>query len=118
MAVQMPLPNRISQDIGRTVKQRLLTAQFNDGYIQSAPDGPASIFEEFTISWTLLTKADRDIVTAALRQGATDLLLWTPPGDGFEKKYMIIPAKTATLYTETFNAGRYYNIATAVMQVS
>ena len=117
MSVAMPLPTKISQNHQVRTRQRLLAAQFGDGYSQTAPDGINSMFEEWDISWELLTQTDRNTVVAALIQGATDVLTWTPPNDGIAKKFQILPSKVATLYTEQILAGQYFNVSTSIIQV-
>ena len=117
MAIAMPLPTRISQSHTIRLKQRLIAAQFGDGYSQTAPDGINSQVEEWDISWELLSQADRNTVVAALKQGATDVMTWTTPNDGVAKKFQIVPSQMASLYTEQILAGQYFNVSTSIVQV-
>lgn len=117
MPISMPLPTRISQNHSIRRKQRLLAAQFGDGYSATTPDGINSVVEEWDISWELLTQTDRNTVVTALLQGATDVLTWTTPNDGAAKKFQIVPGKMATLFTEQILAGQYFNVSTSLVQV-
>ncbi len=117
MPVAMPLTTKISQNHSKRVKQRLLTAQFGDGYFTSAPDGLNSIYEEWDISWEGVNQTDRNTIIAALQAAGTDVLTWTPPGDASQKKYQIIPAKVAGLYNEQILPGMYFSISTSIVQV-
>ena len=117
MPVAMPLPARIAQSASKSVKQRLLSAQFGDGYFTSAPDGINSIFEEWSVSWEGVPLADRNTIVAALLTAATDTVAWTPPGEAVEKKYQIKPNKVAELYSEAVHPGMFFSIAASFVQV-
>lgn len=118
MPVAMPHPEALSQNSSRSVKQRLLVAQFGDGYAQTAADGINSVFEEWSLSWENVTPSERNTITTALRQAATDYLTWTPTqfGDSTPKRYSVVPNRTADLYTETQAGGGFYTITTNLRQ--
>lgn len=117
MPVAMPLPAAISQSSTRRVKQRMLMSQFGNGYVQTAPDGTSSIYEEWDVSWENLTAAERTTVTTTLLQAAVDHLTWTPPNDSVEKKYIVMPSREASLYDEIQMSGQFYTITTSLRQV-
>lgn len=118
MSFAMPLPDRISQTHQSRTKQRLLTAQFGDGYFQSAPDGINSLYEEWDIGWDYLSQTDRNTVVTVLKGGATDYITWTTPNDGVTKKFQIVPVKPATLFTEQIVGGQWFVITVSLIQVA
>ena len=121
MPTALPLPDRIGQQMTRDVEQRVFQAQFGDGYWLTVADGPNNIMEKVnSVSWNGLNLTERNIVTAALKKGATDYLTWTPV-DGTAKKYLIQPISSGRgmvkLYTEQFESGGLYSITTNLAQV-
>lgn len=77
----LPLTNMISQGATRKRKNRVLTAQFGDGYSQEAPDGTNSMVDSWSISFENLDASERSTLWAALDAvGSWDYFTWTPPG--------------------------------------
>lgn len=118
MPAAMPVTTKITQSSQKTIYVRTLAASFGDGYVQTAPNGTNSVYEEWSVGWGQLTLAERNtVVSTLLAVGSSDYLTWTPPGDSTEKKYQVIPGNLPTLYSEQMMAGQYYNITTNLRQV-
>lgn len=117
MPISMPFPNDISQSMTRTAKKRLLSAQFGGGFVQQVGDGLNSDYEIVSIMWENMNLGERNTIIAALKGASTDYIEWTPWDDGVLKRYIVMPNKDATLYTETNVSGVYYTISTELMQV-
>jgi phage-related protein len=62
---------------------RLLTVQFGDGYTQQTPDGINYMLRTFTVTWEILTNAERTLINNFLiGQGGYQSFNWiTPDGD-------------------------------------
>lgn len=117
MAISMPFPTRISQNMVRQVRQRLLSAQFGGGFVQQTADGLNSVYEMVSISWNNMTLGERNTIIAALKGAGSDYIEWTPEDDGVLKRYIVVPSKDAVLYEESRVAGHLYSISTQLMQV-
>ena len=122
MPSAMPYPDLIRQDLSRDVSQRVLQAQFHDGYWQTMADGPNSITEDFeTIGWQGVTREMRDIIVAVLKKGATDYITWQPGNDTVSKKYLVKPISAGRgkvrLYREDLESGNLFTITTSISQV-
>ena len=64
----------------QTIKRRVLTTQFGDGYTQRTGDGLNTIIREWSLRWENLPKADTDTIEnffLALADGES--FDWTPP---------------------------------------
>jgi len=91
MSVAMPLPTKISSDSNKSTKARTLEASFADGYGQYAPAGINNKVQSWDITWGPLTKAEVDIVEAALDSvGGHGTLTWTPCNETVEKRWRVI----------------------------
>lgn len=113
MSVPLPLTSLISQGSTRKRRNRVLIAQFGDGYDQTAPDGINSIVDEWSITYENLTSSERTTLLAALDSaGSWDTITWTPPGDT-SKKWKV----TADGVSEMPMAGDLYTVSFALRQV-
>jgi phage-related protein len=113
MSTALPLTGYISQSSTRTRKNRVLSAQFGDGYSQEAPDGTNALTDEWTIVYENLSTANRDTVWTALNAvGSWDILTWTPPGES-SKKWKV----TKDGVTESAMSGATYSLTFKVRQV-
>lgn len=113
MAVALPLTSLIAQGSSRRRTNRVLRAQFGDGYEQTAPNGINTIVDEWSIRYENLTTSERNTLLAALDAvGSWDVLTWTPPGDS-AKKWKV----TADGLTETPVSGDMYSIGFSLRQV-
>jgi phage-related protein len=114
MSTALPLTNYISQRSFRTRKNRVLSAQFGDGYSQEAPDGTNALTDEWSVVYENLSSTNRNTVFAALDAvGAWDYLTWTAPGDGSSKKWKV----TKDGVSEQASSGSLYSISFKVRQV-
>lgn len=73
----------------RSIKPRVLMADFGDGYTQRAPDGLNAQMETITVAWSRLKPADAATIVAFLsaRAGA-EAFLWTAPRDSTPKLWI------------------------------
>src|SRR5688572_3201304 len=114
MPQALPLTTQISQGSTRTRKNRVLTAQFGDGYSQEAPDGINTLVDEWSIRYDNLNLTDRNTLWTALDAvGAWDYFTWTAPGDGSSKKWKV----TKEGISEQPVSGDTYSIAFTLKQV-
>lgn len=113
MPQPLPLPEKLSADIGKRTTHNVLSVQFGDGYSQRAPNGINAKVDSWEISWIWLDDSERDTVLAALDAvGGHDYLTWTPYGETAEKRFII----KADSRFEAFNAG-YTKIGCTLQQV-
>lgn len=113
MAVNLPLPDKISQSSQSMTKFRVLSAQFGNGYEQTKPDGINNKVQEWSITWEALIESEKTTVINALNSaGASEILLWTPPGGSASKFRM-----TTDGYSISYRAGEVYNISCNLKQV-
>lgn len=113
MSVALPLTSLISQGSTRRRRNRVLVAQFGDGYDQTAPDGINASVDEWNVTYENLTSSERTTLWAALdAAGSWDVVTWTPPGDS-AKKWKV----TADGVSEMPVAGDLYTISFALRQV-
>lgn len=114
MTNAMPLTEKISQSSSRSIKYRVLKAQFGNGYAQVAPDGINCKVENWNIRYENIEKVDRDTVVDFLDTVAGwDLITWTPTNDTLEKTYRV----TAEGYSEQSMAGTIFTISFNLEQV-
>jgi phage-related protein len=107
------LTDMIDQSSSRTKKQRIIQAQFGDGYSQETPDGINSILETWSLRWSNLTTSERDTLVAMLDSvGSTGIITWTPQGET-EKTYKMTPDG----YSESWSSGDLHNISLSLRQV-
>ena len=73
----------------RSMKPRVLMAQFGDGYTQRAPDGINTMMETITVAWSRLKPADAATIVAFFegRKGAYPFY-WTAPRDAAPKLWI------------------------------
>jgi len=109
MPQALPLTTAISQGATRKRTNRVLFAQFGDGYDQTAPDGINALVDEWSITYPNLTSSERTTLWSALDAvGGSDYFTWTPPG-GTSTKWKVkedgvteMPA-SGDLYTVSFS---------------
>lgn len=82
-------PMAPSVESTRTMKPRVLTAAFGDGYEQRAPDGLNAQLEKLTVVWSRLKPVDRRAITEFFeaRAGA-EAFSWTAPRDTAPKLWI------------------------------
>jgi phage-related protein len=113
MPQAMPLTTRVSQGSSRKRINRVLKAQFGDGYSQEAPDGTNSKYDEWAIAFENLDSTERTTVLTALDAvGGSDYLTWTAQGDGASKKW-----KVKDGYTEIWVSGTHSTINFEIRQI-
>lgn len=113
MPVALPLTTLISQGSTRKRMNRVLSAQFGDGYSQEAPNGINSLVDEWNVVYGNLTSSERTTLLAALdTAGSWDTITWTPPGDT-AKKWKV----TKDGWSETPLAGDQWSITFSLRQV-
>ena len=90
MAEALPLVDRITANSAKTVENRILEAQFGNGYKQSTKDGINSDIDHWTIQYAPLEGANLTNVDSFLSTvGVTEWFTWTPIGEAVEKKWTI-----------------------------
>lgn len=95
----------------KTVKPRILENDFGDGYTQRAADGLNSLRREWSVSWTNLTTAQKNILIGFFEsQLGYKAFLWTAPGDTAVRKW------TAREWTEEPVAANIWSITSTFRQ--
>lgn len=113
MPQAMPLTSAISQSSTRKRTYKTLTAEFGNGYSQTAPDGINNVRDEWNLSYENLTDAERTTVVAALDAVQTwDYLTWQAPGDAASKRWKVTPEGWSERTT-----GTHWTISFVVKQV-
>lgn len=113
MPQALPLTDRISQASSRSRKNRVLSAQFGDGYSQEAPNGINSLVDSWSLTFEALNATERASLWTMLDAiGSWDYFTWTPPGD-VSKKWKV----TSDGVSETPQSGDLYSISFNVKQV-
>ena len=74
----------------KTSEQRLLQAQFGDGYEQRAGDGINADRVKWSLTWNAVTNEEADAIELALRGGVFEPFLYEVPGD-VERLYLTDP---------------------------
>jgi len=78
-----------SIESGRSMKPRLLTASFGDGYNQRAPDGLNHMLETMTVAWSRLQPADAQTISAFFEaRGGVEAFYWIAPRDAAPKLWL------------------------------
>lgn len=92
MPQALPQQSLLSPNINKRVKHSVLKVSFGDGYEQRVKNGINATREYWTVSYVYMTKAQADVVRAALvAVGAWDYFTWTPYGDTVSKKFVVEP---------------------------
>lgn len=115
MPTAMPYPEFIDQSATRKGTQRVLSAEYGDGYSHDTPDGINSKRDMWSnVTYPNMTLFYRNIIVVALESvGQTDYLTWAPLPGGPTKRFKI----TSDGYTETFPAGHLYTISFSLREV-
>lgn len=114
MAQALPLTGYISQASTKSRKNRVLKAQFGDGYSQAAPDGINNLVDTWNIVYDNLSSSDRATLWTALDTvGSWDYFTWTPIGELSQKKFRV----TSQGASESVKAGNIYSISFTMEQV-
>lgn len=108
-----PLPDRISQSSTRHPKQRVLKAQYGDGYSQTVADGTNSMYDEWSLTLENLTKAEFDIFQAwYLTVGCTVRWTWKPFNSATTKTWKFV----SDTYGESYPSGNTTTITITASQ--
>lgn len=103
----------VDQASTKTRKNRILTAQYGNGYAQYANDGINSQYDEWELQLRNLSSTDRSTMNTFYETvGSVVWFTWTPPGDSSSKKWRIVK----DTYKETSSGGLIYNISFTVQQ--
>lgn len=114
MPQALPLTDLISQGSTRKRSNRVLSAQFGDGYSQETPDGINANYDTWSIVYIPLNATERTTLWAVLDAvGASDYVTWQPPGDSTTKRWKVVKDSV----TETPESGDLYAIAFELKQV-
>lgn len=71
-----------SKSFTKTIKPRVLTAQFGDGYSQRVTDGINNITREWSVSFNSKSISDiNNIESFLIARKGSEGFLWTPPGE-------------------------------------
>ncbi len=109
----MPHPERISQSSSHSEEQNVLRSPFNDGYIQTVPNGINNMLAQWDFAWTSLTVSERNTVVGVLRSvGGSGVLEWTPPYEASPKYF-----KVASGFRESFPSGIHSDISVQLYEV-
>jgi phage-related protein len=89
-APAMPLTIKITSNSFKGQKDRILSAQFGNGFNQVAPDGLNSIIDTWSIQYMPLRGTDLTTINTFLATvGVTTWFTWTPLGETVSKKWRI-----------------------------
>ena len=87
-ALDLPLPLKLTNKCTKSVKDRVLEAQYGNGYKLTARDGLNSTVEIWELYYSPLTGADLTTVRTFLDTVSTDTwFYWTPFGETTPKKW-------------------------------
>ena len=88
----LPQTDRITANSRKTVKNRVLEAQFGDGYLQRVDDGVNSIIETWEIQIAPLEGDNLTQIRSFIDTvGTTVPFEWTPLGETVAKNWRIDP---------------------------
>lgn len=111
MPTPLPLPDRISPESTRSFEFRALTAQFGDGYVQSAPDGLNAQRDKWTVIWMNVTETEKSTITTSLNAaGSWGVITWTPFDESVQKKFRMDSPGYSIRYSVTAENRRRYII--------
>lgn len=106
-----PIP---SQSSSKTKKFRTLTAQFGDGYSESAPNGINYKIDMWNLSFEALDQTQYNTVTTFFdTQGSFSTFTWTAFGDSAAKTWRMTPEG----YSVSYKSGNIYNLSLNIEQV-
>jgi len=114
MPQALPLTNMIGQSSTRTRKYKTLSAEFANGYSQTAPDGINATQDSWAIKYENLSSSERGAVMAVLDAvGSWDYLTWQAPGDASVKKWKVsmdgwTESTTGALWSMSFTLKQVY----------
>lgn len=82
-------PRPPSIETSRSVKPRVLIAEFGDGYTQRRADGLNTQMERITVAWSRLSPADAKTITDFFAaRGGVESFHWTAPRDAAPKLWI------------------------------
>lgn len=82
-------PRAPSIETSRSMKPRVLIAEFGDGYLQRGADGINHMLERMTVTWSRLSPADaKTIVEFFAARGGVESFYWTAPRDTTPKRWI------------------------------
>ena len=113
MSFPSTLANKISQASTRQLQQRVIVAEYGDGYSQAAGVGINSRYDEWTVTLEYLNTTQRtEFLNWYATVGLVQTWTWTPPGQTTPLKFRITEAPTesnvANYFTYTFTARQVY----------
>jgi phage-related protein len=89
-ALTLPLINKITKTSSKTSEDRILSAQFGNGYRQVAKDGLNSEIDKWSLQFAPLTGADLTTMNDFLASVGVDVWFnWIPLGELVNKKWRI-----------------------------
>ncbi len=94
-----------SDGIEHKQENRVLSAQFGDGYAQIAPDGINTDISTFNITWSNILQGEAELLFNFLapRQGGLDSFYFTPPDTNNE---IVVKCVSVSKKTHSVVAGR------------
>jgi phage-related protein len=72
----------------RSVKSRVNSAQFGDGYSQRSEDGLNGAPRAYQAAWDALLSTDADTIEAFFEAHKATPFLWTPPLETAQRKWI------------------------------
>ena len=91
MALPLPVTNKITIDSSKSTVNRIIKAQFGDGYAQTIQDGLNSNIDFWNIIYAPLTGTDLTTVENFITTvGVHTFFEWTPFGEVTLKKWRIV----------------------------
>jgi phage-related protein len=86
----LPLLGKITNESSKTSKNRILEAQFGNGYRQVAKDGINSTIDTWSLQFSPLYGTDLTTMQTFISTvGVTVWFTWTPLGESVSKKWRI-----------------------------
>ena len=109
----LPHQDRIGLAMNHSEAQKTLRSPFNDGYLQTVPDGINSMLSVWDITWVNVNLTERTTIIDVLRAvGGSGVLEWTPWGELSVRYFKVVNG-----FEETFPSGLHANIAIQLYEV-
>lgn len=115
----LPLTTQVAQSSRKTRGNRILAAQFGQGFGQFAKDGYNSQFDKWQLNFNNLNNTDRGTMNTFYETVGSDVwFTWTATGDATSKKWRIDKdtfnetPQSGALYSITFNITQQFDLGT------
>lgn len=91
--VHQPSP----QSTQRTIKRRVNTAEFGDGYSQRSGDGLNASPRTYLAAWDAILASEAEVYEAFFDAHKVTMFLWTPPLESAQRRWIAGDSTTGYL---------------------